>query len=183
MGLDGVELVMELEDRFATSIPDSATEHILTVGQLHSFLMKRICDRTSGRCQSAAMFYPIRRMLVSDFDIQRSAVVPSASLASLVDAKERYKFWRKLESSVASQLPRLERSHWLQWNGETFPESISTVAQLVRHCVEVNQITDEFGPNDSDTVWEIVCELVAEVTGVKSSTLKPETQFARDLWF
>ncbi len=59
MGLDGVELVVNVEDRFNTSIPGSAAEHSQTVGDLPSFLMNRIRHQNSDKCSSAAMFYPI----------------------------------------------------------------------------------------------------------------------------
>lgn len=38
--LDTVELVMELEDEFETSIPDEEAEKIQTVGQAIDFIMK-----------------------------------------------------------------------------------------------------------------------------------------------
>jgi acyl carrier protein len=38
--LDTVELVMELEDEFETSIPDEDAERIQTVGQAIEFIMK-----------------------------------------------------------------------------------------------------------------------------------------------
>lgn len=40
MGLDGVELVMEVEVRVNTHTPDSAAEQIQTVGDVHRFLME-----------------------------------------------------------------------------------------------------------------------------------------------
>ena len=183
MGLDGVELIMDVEDRFDTSIPDSAAEHIQTVGDLHQFLMDRIRNQISDRCPSAAMFYPIRRILVDYFGIDRSAITPSTSLETIINENDRHKFWRQLESTVSTRLPNLKRSKWLQWNGDTFPESCTTVRQLVNQCVDVNRITNEFGPDDTDAVWETVCELVATMAGVEQSTLKHETNFARDLWF
>ena len=183
MGLEGVELVMDVEDRFGTSIPDSAVEHIQTVGDLHKFLMDRICDKNSNPCQSAALFYPIRKIIVDNFAVERSLIKPSTPLETIVDKTDRQAFWRKLESSISTQLPNLKRSKWLQWNGDTFPESCATVGQLVKECVASNRITDEFGPDDSGAVWNAVCAMVAEVAGVEQATLKPQTNFVRDLWF
>ena len=183
MGLDGVELVMEIEDRFSTSVSDAAAERIQTVGDLHAFLMNRIRRQNSECCSSAALFYPIRKLLVTEFGIERNAVAPSTHLESLIAADDRYEFWRKLETSVATRLPRLKRSQWLQWNGDTFPDSCKTVAQLICHCVDVSKITDEFGPDDSNDVWDVVCKLVAEMAGVEKSVLEPETSFVNDLWF
>ena len=42
--LDTVELVMELEDNFSTTIPDDDAEKIQTVGQAISFLMTNAND-------------------------------------------------------------------------------------------------------------------------------------------
>ena len=57
MGLEGVELVMEVEDRFGTSFLDAELERMQTVGDLHSFLMVRIRSQHSDVCPSAAVFY------------------------------------------------------------------------------------------------------------------------------
>ena len=40
MGLDTVELVMEVEDAFSVSIADDVAERILTVGDLYQFLLR-----------------------------------------------------------------------------------------------------------------------------------------------
>ena len=47
MGLDGVELVMDIEDRFETNVPDIETEMMETVGALHELLWERIRRRES----------------------------------------------------------------------------------------------------------------------------------------
>lgn len=183
MGLDSVELVMDVEERFDTTFPDAVVEHIQTVGDLYSFLMSRIRQQDFDWCSSTAMFYPIRKLLVTEFGVERRAVKPFTLLESLVETDNRYKFWQMLQAAVATQLPGLKKSRWFQWNGDMFPESCTTVAQLVDHCVDANRITTEFGPDDEDEVWQIVCELVAEIAGVDKSTLKPETSFLNDLWF
>ena len=42
--LDTVELVMEFEDEFETSIPDDQAEKIQTVGQVISFINENLSD-------------------------------------------------------------------------------------------------------------------------------------------
>ena len=86
MGLEGVELVMDVEDRFGTSFPDAELERMQTVGDLLNFIMARIRSQNSDACPSAAMFYPIRKILVDQFNVDRSNVRPSTRLESLVDA-------------------------------------------------------------------------------------------------
>ncbi len=183
MGLEGIELLMEVEERFNTSISDSTAEQIETIGDLHSFLMKRIEQRFSDTCPSTRWFYIIRKMLVNEFGIERSLVRPSAFLQSLVCADNRHKFWRQIKSTIAPKIPNLKRSKWLQWYGDVFPENCSTVGQLIQHCVNVNRITGEFGSDDSNAVYKILCDLVSNVADVDSSLLKPETSFVNDLGF
>lgn len=183
MGLEGVELAMDIEERFATSVPDSELEQILTVGDLQNFIMTRIRSQDSGVCPSAAMFYPIRRILVDQFGLDRTLVRPSTLLESLVGQSDRSEFWRTIESSLATQLPRLKRSKWLQRTGDIFPPECQTVSQLVKQCVDLNRITEEFGPADSATVFELVKEIVASVAGVDTAKISSDTNFVTDLGF
>lgn len=183
MGLDTVELVMDIEDRFKVSIADAAAEQIQTIGDLYEFLMKRIRLQNTASCQSAALFYPIRKILVDEFNVKKSAVVPCTELQSLVTAENRHRFWQRVETLVSSRLPRLKRSKWIQWTGDVFPDDCETVAKLVNKCVNLNRITNEFSPEDSDSVWRIVCQIVSDICGVDVDRLKPETNFVNDLGF
>ena len=183
MGLDTVELVMDLEERFDTAIPDDAAEQIQTVGELHAFLMRRIRNQASDICPSATLFYPIRRLLVDEFSVERKQVRPSTRLETLIEAEHRRQFWRRLQSVFSTCLPRLRRARWLQWKGDTFPNECSTVAQLIEHCIDINRITNEFGPDDSEAVWETLCEIVANIAYADKQLLTPETHFLKDLGF
>ncbi len=42
MGLDTVELVMEIEDAFDISIPDDQASKMLTVGDVYEFILERL---------------------------------------------------------------------------------------------------------------------------------------------
>ncbi len=44
MGLETVELVMEIEDEFGIKIPDEDAERIQTVGQLEQYVVSRTSD-------------------------------------------------------------------------------------------------------------------------------------------
>ncbi|MEM7758677.1 MAG: phosphopantetheine-binding protein, partial [Cyanobacteria bacterium P01_A01_bin.40] len=62
MGLDAVELLIKIEERFQTYIPDFEAEKITTVGELHYFLMQRIRRRDLSSCLTASIFYSIRQI-------------------------------------------------------------------------------------------------------------------------
>src|SRR5205809_427702 len=67
MGLDLVELVMEVEDEFGIQIADDDASHIETVGQLHSYVCRKIGSghAIQGRCHSMAVFHRVREALVN----------------------------------------------------------------------------------------------------------------------
>ena len=183
MGLDAVELVMDTEDRFDTSIPDVFAEHIQTVGDLHDFLMNRIRWRDSKQCTTAAMFYPIRKLLVAGFGVTRSDVRPKSQLADLVGPSDRYRFWHDVQSQLRTTLPRLRRSRMLMWNGDLFPSHIATVGDLARACADALQITHEYSASDDVAVWNELCILIGRIAGIEPDTLRPDTHFNKDLGF
>ena len=67
MGLDTVELVMEIEEAFDISIPDDRASTMLTVGDVYEFILEKTADSTlkSSTCLTAAAFYDLRRHLRS----------------------------------------------------------------------------------------------------------------------
>ncbi|MEM7315271.1 MAG: phosphopantetheine-binding protein [Planctomycetota bacterium] len=183
MGLESVELVMAVEDRFGTSLPERELENLRTVGDLYDFVMQRIRHQNGALCASASTFYQIRHILVGKFDVDRTAVRTATPLDELVNSPNRKRFWDEIASVFSWDLPRLVRSRWLQWNGDVFPSDFDTVKKLVKWCVERNQITDEFGLSDAEAVWDEVCKLVADVAGIDVSGLDRETSFVDHLGF
>lgn len=67
MGLDTVELVMEIEDAFDISIPDDQASKMLTVGDVYEFILEQTADSTlrSSTCLTAVTFYDLRLHLRS----------------------------------------------------------------------------------------------------------------------
>jgi hypothetical protein len=183
MGLDAVELVMETEDRFDTSIPDVFAERIQTVGDLHDFLMNRIRWRDSNRCTTAAMFYPIRKLLVAGYGVMRSDVRPNTQLTDLVAPPDRHRFWHDVQLQLLTTLPRLRRSKMLMWNGDLFPRDVASVGDLARTCADALQITRKYGASDDVAVWNELSQMIASIAGVAPDTLRAETHFNRDLGF
>ena len=113
MGLDLVELAMEVEDAFGISIPNEDAEKIITVGQLYHFVVANLPAQETKRCLSAAAFYRFRLALTDQFGADRKAVRPSTLLASLVPERERRREWDLLGRRVDWRLPTLVRPAWM----------------------------------------------------------------------
>ena len=77
MGLDSVELVMAVEDEFGLEIPDRAAEMMMTVGDMHAFLIAEL-KRFGREGNSAKVFEQMRAIIVRQLRIKPEKVVLSA---------------------------------------------------------------------------------------------------------
>lgn len=114
MGLDTVELVLEIEEAFDVSIPDDRASTMLTVGQVYEFLLQRTADPalTSNTCLTAAAFYDLRRQLRS-LGLSHSSIRPKTKLDRVIPLIGRRKYWQALGSQMDLQFPSLQRPSWL----------------------------------------------------------------------
>lgn len=121
MGLDGVELVMEVEEAFGIVIPDADAETIRTVGDLYRFVLAKMDGPTTepSGCFSASEFYRLRRQLMGLFRIERRRIRPDSTLEELFPAEGRKDAWRRLGEGLGSKLPELRRPEWARtvWAG------------------------------------------------------------------
>ena len=112
MGLDGVELVMEVEETFGFSIPDEDAAALHTVGKLYDYIMDhRFRGRREG-CLTSVVFYKLRRALMLVLEIPRSGVRPPVPLATIISTHRR-RFWADLQRTLGLRLPELVRPRWV----------------------------------------------------------------------
>jgi hypothetical protein len=56
-GLDGVELILAVEDAFQIHIADEEAGNVSTVGDLHNLVVGKLQGQDSKRCLTSAAFY------------------------------------------------------------------------------------------------------------------------------
>lgn len=114
MGLDTVELVMEIEDAFDISIPDDQASKMLTVRGLYEFILQKTAhsDLESKACITAAAFYELRRHMRSIGLIQTD-IRPKTKLEDALPLMGRRSYWQTLSSMMDLRFPRLRRPSWL----------------------------------------------------------------------
>lgn len=112
MGLDAVELVMEVEDKFGVAIPDAAASQMQTVGDLYAYLLTHPGEpAVAPACYSQRAFHQVRRELVAE-GIGREAVRPSTPLRKLLPFVRRRRIWRSIGKQLNLQLPGLRLPAW-----------------------------------------------------------------------
>lgn len=112
MGLDIIELVMEIEDAFSIEIPDDKASRMLTVGDVHKFIIANtnlVSD--SSACLSAVTFRSIHRAAKSLGVNDR--LRPRDSTLRLLPEFNRRGFWAELERASELKMPRLCRPRWI----------------------------------------------------------------------
>lgn len=77
MGLDIVELIEAVEDHFAITIHDEDASKILTVGDLHRFILGEL-NRLQRAHEPAVIFAQLREVIVESAGVPPEEVVPGA---------------------------------------------------------------------------------------------------------
>lgn len=107
MGLDSVELLLAIEERFQIHIDDDEASSIATVGELHELLVRKLQPQPAARCLTSVAFYRTRRALVETLNLDRRAIAPSTPLTPLFPHSTRRQSWQRLQQSLALRLPAL----------------------------------------------------------------------------
>jgi acyl carrier protein len=114
MGMDIVEMIMEIEEEFGIQIPDRDAERIRTLGDLHQYLLRWRGAVAEGACLSSATFYRARRALCGLLGRERRSIAPCTPLEELLPASGRRRFWWHFQNAMAPfTIPELRRPTWL----------------------------------------------------------------------
>lgn len=114
MGMDGVEIVMAVEDAFDIRIEDAEAEKLVTPRQLIDLVQSKITVATTSVCLTQRAFNLLRKSLLQHGDWKRQQIVPSANLGALISRNQR----RPLLEIVTGELkikkpPTFDRPNWL----------------------------------------------------------------------
>ncbi len=109
MGLDFVEMVMAIEERFGIQLTDADAERCVTPGDLIEVILSKVPVTDASVCLSRRAFHVIRKTFMQKFSCKRSEVTPSSLLETLVPRKDRRQIWNDLSKEFLATLPPLRR--------------------------------------------------------------------------
>ena len=127
MGMDGIELVMEIEDAFKIRIPDEDCERIRTVRELQDYVVSRVGHLPPPACMTARAFYFLRRTLGESCRVPRCAIRPSVRARAVLRSAT--------PDTWADAVRRLRLTHLYGGRfGEAvrWPAALATVGDLAR---------------------------------------------------
>jgi acyl carrier protein len=118
MGLDGVELVMAVEEEFQIAISDSEASECSTVRKLVELVHSRLRHSSTDPCPSQHSFYLTRQKLISILHTPRQKIKPETKLDEIIPKKNRKKLWSEVTTALADGVffhNRLVRPKWLTY--------------------------------------------------------------------
>ena len=104
MGLDSVELVLEIEEAFNVEIPDADAQEIRTVGELIHCVRSRL--PRGPVCLTSRTFYRLRREILQLLPLARDQIRPGSRVDEIIPKSKRRLVWRRLRAS-GLRLPEL----------------------------------------------------------------------------
>ncbi len=115
MGLDGVEIIMKIEESFDIVIEDSVAEKIRTPGQLIDLVLSKVGRTSHGACLTQRAFHRVRGFLVKQFGRERQQIRTDTSMISLFPCRTRKSDIRKvLEFVGVAREFKFFRPIWLK---------------------------------------------------------------------
>lgn len=113
MGLDGVELILAIEDHFGIEIPDRDAWELTTPRKLIDYIAKKLSidSIAPATCLSQHAFHRLRSAITEVTGLPRKRIRPSTILEEILPEKTRIQNWTNIQKVLnASRWPTLARS-------------------------------------------------------------------------
>lgn len=114
MGLDGVELVMAVEEAFDIQITDGDAAKMLTPRQVIDFVLGKVTTTTASVCLTQRAFNVLRKSLLRHGEWKRRDIAPAVTLAFLIPKPKRRVFLEQITVELGiKKTPEFVRARWL----------------------------------------------------------------------
>jgi hypothetical protein len=105
MGLEGVEIIMRVEETFDIALPNAEIEKIVTPRDLVELVMTKIRKSDTATCMTQNAFHRLRRAVMSELNIQRANFRLETSMNQLLPAATRKMILPKIYQKAGVTLP------------------------------------------------------------------------------
>jgi acyl carrier protein len=78
VGLDTVGLVMAVEKRFSIDIPNAAAAQLVSVGQLHQYVVEQLPKQSSLELRKEEIYSILANLICYQLGVRREDVTPDA---------------------------------------------------------------------------------------------------------
>jgi acyl carrier protein len=107
MGLDSIELIVEIEQNFGINISDREAETITTVGKMYDAVWNHLEGKYSRKCNSQILFYKLRKSAEEKLYFPKDQFVFDAFLEDIFPKENRRKVYKEFGNHNNLSLPNL----------------------------------------------------------------------------
>jgi acyl carrier protein len=194
MGLDSVELVMTIEDKFGIEIPNDECEEIHRVQEFADSVFEKIKINPNEKCLSQIIFYRIRKAL-KEFGNEKQIITPNSIISEFLNGTDLDNDWKKLEKKIKLKLPELvDLDYDKNLNKEvkflgfkifdrTEPIAENTIRKLTDWIISINheELIKIENISSKYEVERIICGIIEDRIGVPVSEIELHYSITNDL--
>ena len=194
MGLDSVELVMTVEEKFGIRIPDAECEKIYTVQDFANAVYSKIIKHPNEKCLSQIVFYKIRRA-VKNVNPMNDLITPNSKIKEVIGMDRLRTKWKKIEKLVGLKMPKLVTmdfdenldTHLKIFGVRTIkrsqPVTKGNLGQLTNWIISLNseQLIDIKKITSKYEVERIISGIINERIGIPINEIELKHSITRDL--
>jgi acyl carrier protein len=170
MGLGGVEIVMEVEDRLGIEIPMDAIPEMVTVGDLFEHVVAALkLSATEPKCLSARAFLSLRRAAMTLG--ARERLRPRDAIETLMPQAGRIEYWSRLQHESGLTLPPLKLPDGLAQASVLGVVIVSILAGAIAYDSTGSQSAGYFA---GVAIGAVVATIVVAATRPFATSLPPE---------
>ncbi|MBI1307023.1 MAG: hypothetical protein GC181_10515 [Bacteroidetes bacterium] len=186
MGLDSVELIMDIEEHFNINIADQDAENITTVQDLTDLVAQILHISNEESSVANDVLNTLNQILIKNNQISTELNFSDFIFQIISSGKENLK---TVESQLSLKLPKIQNHQELI--GRLFPFVFSpliqrdkiTVEQFIQSICAINHT--KLFPSDSITdkfqIRCIVIALTADKCGINELHIRPDSRITSDL--
>ena len=194
MGLDSVELLVNIEKYFDISIPDPEAAKISTLQDFANCVYQKVKINPTEVCKSRVLFYKLKIYFHTQFGISEQAIYPEQRISELIATSNLHNVWRSIEQDFNLRLPELAS---FNLNPEKVNVKIlgvtifrkrktltsGTMRDLVQWILALNHekfinVNNLCSKHDIES---IIIEIVSESVGIPVNELRLEQSIIHDL--
>ena len=194
MGLDSIELIVSVENRFGISIPDTECEKIATVQQMADSVFEKIKLKPNKKCLSQIVFYRIRKAF-EQFGNEKLNITPSTKMSDLLSQTDLKKDWTRLGIKIGLKIPDLvdldldktlnKEVRFLGFKvfDRTEPVAENTLRKFTDWIISMNsnELISIETISSKYEIERIICGITEDNTGVPISEIELHHSFTNDL--
>ena len=195
MGLDSVELLINVEKHFDMSIPDPEAAKISTLQDFADCVYQKVKINPTEVCKSSVLFYKLRIYFHTQFGISKQAIYPEQRISELIATSDLHKVWRSIEQDFNLRLPELtsfdlnpEKVNMKILGVEIFRRrktltSDTTMRDLIQWILALNhaKFIDVNNLCSKHDIESIIIGMVSESVGIPVNELRLKQSIINDL--